>query len=286
MHPHAPILLLLSILSAACIPHRTGMPPIVSPGRVRQTLVVGKQFRVVVFDFGSKDDSKQENNAYLERALPAMILSSLKKETVGPRDHQIPRFAVYDAGIARRNQAIIEEKNANEFADAYLTGTIVGRRTDEVCFEARLANAVNHEVLFVAATPTCAKLKPGDAGAHPKIAEAAIVALAAEITKAVLTIEKAKILSADGKLVVVDKGSDAGVLAGMPAYIVDTGVATADPAVAKLVGEYSTVPEAESVERAPAIIGEIYVLSVERKHCLGLLFRGDYALPGDSVYFK
>src|SRR5215468_4837898 len=102
---------LSSIVSLGCVRLPAGMPPVASPGRIRQSLIVGKQFRVVVLDFGSTLDTKEESTAYLERALPAMILSGLSGETYGPKDHKVQRFALYDGGIARRHQAVIEEKN-------------------------------------------------------------------------------------------------------------------------------------------------------------------------------
>jgi len=283
---HWLIVVLSSILLTACIRTRTDMPPIARPSRIRQPLIVGKQFRVVVLDFGTTVSEREESTAYLERALPAMILAALSKETYGPSDHKIPRFALYDGGIARRNEAVIEEQNASDVADAYLTGTIVARRADEVCFEARLANAINHQVLFVAPTATCAKLKPADAGGYPKIAEQAGLTLAVDIGKAIQKIGDGKILSADGKLVILNQGRDAHVLPGMPAYIVDASQSQNDDALDKWVSSYTTIPAGEVSERPPAVVGEIYVLSVEETYSIGLLFKGDYAVPGDTVYFK
>jgi hypothetical protein len=299
------MILMSSMILAGCVRVATGVP-IASPGQVRQPLVVGKKFRVVVLDFGSKDEGKEESTAYLERTLPAMILKELRNPAHGadgekrqveekrkddekPEDGKNPRFAIYDGGIARWREAAISEANAKEFADAYLTGTIVARRAEEVCFEVRLANAVNHQVLFVSKVPICAKLKTSEASAYPRVAEEAATKLEAQLSDAVLKIGNGKIVSANGKLVTINMGRKSHVLPGMPGYIVDTGVSTNNPAIDEVVRAYTALPVEDprnTHKPPPDIVGEVYVLSVEEDYSVGLLFRGDYALPGDTVYFK
>ena len=38
--------------------------------------------------------------------------------------------------------------------------------------------------------------------------------------------------------------------------------------------------------KSPVVVGEMYILSVEDSYCIGYLYKGDYAVPADTVFFK
>jgi hypothetical protein len=273
------------LVLAGCVP-MLGVPPIAPPGHVRQTLHTGKRLRIVVLDFGAKPETNADTEkAALERTIPAMMLAELKKarEFSDPSE-PTERFEVYDGGIERRQKAEIEEGNAHEVADAYLTGTLLSRKEGKVCFEVRLVNAVNYQVLTVRSA--CARVRNEQAGTDPVEPEP-VMAIIDEIGRAMQPLQAGTVLSADGKLLIVNRGRALGVLPGRIAYLVDRGIADPDKNVTTWVHRYASIPAFENEVRAPApIVGELYVLSVEKDYSVGLLYKGDFAVPGDVVQFK
>jgi predicted regulator of Ras-like GTPase activity (Roadblock/LC7/MglB family) len=248
---------------------KSPLPPTPPPVGARQRLVVQEQFRLGALDFGADG---------IADALPAMLLTELAK---------LERFSVYEGGGIRSNKELgsaITEDAAFQYTDGYVSGTITSREADKVCFDVRLSNSVNHEVLFAQAT--CAGVQiAGDSKMIPD--RAAIARLAEEITRTIKQVGDAKVVSVDGPLVVVAKGKDAGVIPGMVAYVVGTGETLADEALHKSVLQYGAVDAAElQGVSSRVVVGEIYVVAVEEKQCLGRLYRGDYVLPGDTVFFK
>jgi len=291
--------LCVALAATHCVPagSSSAPPAFAPPTPQREPLTADKKFRIATIDFGNDGNG----NDPLTVALPAILLTELEKED---------RFSIHEGGNLRRrlecslappakdggrpisdcvSREIIREDNASEFADAYLGGTITSKRvasdgSGEVCFDVRLSNAINHEVLF--AGSACTALAATAAGGVSPAREG-LQRLAAEISRAVKEIGFAKVLSADGKLVTVDKGASAGVIRGMVAYVVATGDTISDPAFHAAVQQYTGVnPAADAWASTPAIVAEVYVVAVEPNHSIALLYKGDYAVPGDTVFFK
>jgi hypothetical protein len=148
-----------------------------------------------------------------------------------------------------------------------------------VCLDLRLSNAVTHEVLY--ARSVCVPLDGG------KVDRPAIKRIADEIALAVKQVGNGTVISADGRIVFCNLGRRDGVSRGMVAYIVGTGDTVHDPAIHQVVQRYTSVDPAQLlVVAAPVMIGEMYIVSVEDRYSLGTLYKGSYALPGDTVYFK
>jgi len=261
-----------------------------APEGIRDPLTAGKKFSIVAIDFGSPG-SEQE---MVSSALPAMLLTELEKEG---------RFAIYEGGNIRHTEdkELIPEAQAAKVADGYLNGTITGRKVGangagEVCVDVRLNNSQNHEVLF--ATSACLPVqvsaarpteddKAGTHGEKVSIDREAVARIAAELTRAIKQVGNRKVLAAEGQLITVDAGKTLGVSRGMVAYLVATGERTNDEAVHRSIQSYTgTSPSEAPWVTAPAIVGEMYVVSVEEDHSVALLYRGAYALPGDTVFFK
>ena len=60
------------------------------------------------------------------------------------------------------------------------------------------------------------------------------------------------------------------------------------PAQALADGDYSGITPGHTwpTEATPIVVGEIYIVSVEDQYSVGVLYRGSYAIPGDTVFFK
>jgi hypothetical protein len=310
-----------AVLGLGC--SQAARPPTPVPARARERLVVHKQFRIASFDFGRNVD---EHFNPLTEALPAMLLTELRKTG---------RFEIYEGGNLRVHVSggeTLTESNAWRYVDGYVSGTITSEDAARVCFDVRLANSVNHEVLYAAAacadlmreapTPSAAPATaatPAAAGSEPappvqsppvqpppvqpppvlgpKAPRGVVPAMipdrkalervAQELTRAIKNVGNGKVTAADGQLVFVDKGVEADVMPGMVAYVVATGDAVKDPSVHKTVAAVTGVDPARLAGAiTPVIIGEMYIVSVEKGHSVGRLFRGDYVLPGDTVFFK
>ena len=262
------------ILVFACLPVLAACVrdavPLASPQQPRQRILVQREFRLGTFDFGRAAGDSHE----LGKVIPAMLLTELRDGG---------RFAIYEGGNIRSNGSKPEplnESNASEYVDGYLSGTLTALGGEQACFDLRLSNAVTHEVLY--ARPVCIAITVdgrADRDAVKRIAE--------EIARAVKQVGNGKVTSADGRVVFCDKGGQAGVSRGMVAYIVGTGDTVRDPAVHKEVQQYTGVdPAGLATIATPVIVGELYVVSVEEQYSVGLLFKGSYALPGDTVFFK
>jgi hypothetical protein len=269
MKHRAIILVLLATFALACRPSK--MPPTPTPSPARARMLVQKQFRLGTLDFGGSE---------IGDALPAMLLTELRA---------LGRFSVKEGGGIRTGRgdaslgAALSEKTASEYVDGYLSGTITSRDAQQVCFDVRLSNAVNHEVLF--AKSTCAPLQSAADTMLPD--RDAIKRLADEITRAIKQVGHGKVTAVDGELVFIDKGADADVMPGMVAYVVGTGDSVSEPAIHMSVKDYTGIDPAQLVGAAtPVVVGTVYIASVEKEYSVGLLFLGDYALPGDTVFFK
>ncbi|MBI4700985.1 MAG: hypothetical protein HY744_07470 [Deltaproteobacteria bacterium] len=272
---------LLLVVAGAC---EFPKPPVPVPTKPRERLLVQKQFRLGAFDFGRNVDQKFDP---LAEALPAMLLTEIRKEG---------RFSVYEGGNIRAHRPkgeALNEANAAEHVDGYLSGTITKQSDSEICFDVRLANAVNHEVLYAATA--CAPLAPATAAVpgqprgEPAMApdREAMGRVAKDLSRAIKQVGFGQVTSVDGKLVFVDKGAEADVMPGMVAYLVATGDSVRDPAVHANVKDFTGVdPTALTMATTPVTVGEMYVVSVEKAYSVGLLYRGDFALPGDTVFFK
>jgi len=264
--------LAVAALTAGC--HFT-QPPTPAPNQARPRLVYHKQFRLGTFDFGKTPDDKVN----LSQALPAMLLAELR---------ETGRFSIHEGGNIRQGKdgekdETLNEGNASETVDGYLSGTITSINATLVCFDVRLANAINHQVIFTRAT--CTGYQSGDRVMVPQ--RDAMKRLAEDITRSIKQVGYGTVSSADGNLVFVDKGKSAGVVPGMVAYLVATGDSIRDESVHRAVKEYTGVdPAALGVATTPVVVGELYVVSVEDGYSTCVLYRGSYAIPRDTVFFK
>lgn len=244
--------------------------PLASPQQPRQHFVLQREFRLGMFDFGRIAGDPDE----LSNAIPAMLLTELRDGG---------RFAIYEGGNIRSDNPgneLLNEGNASQYVDGYLSGTLTARSDQQACFDFRMSNAVSHEVLY--ARSVCVAIngeRQVDRGAVKRIAE--------EIARAVKQVGNGKVTSAEGRIVFCDKGAEAGVSRGMVAYIVGTADSVRDPKIHNEVRENTGVDPAGLARIAtPVVIGEMYVVSVEKRYSVGLLYKGRYVMPGDTVFFK
>ena len=248
----------------------TTLRPITSPQQPRQRLVLQREFRLGTFDFGKIAGDVNE----LSNVIPAMLLTELR---------DVGRFAIYEGGNIRSDSPggeLLNEANASQYVDGYLSGTLTTFSGQQVCFELRMSNAVTHEVLYARAM--CVAVEGGihvDRGAIKRIAE--------EITRAIKQVDNGKVTGVDGQLVFCDKGADMGVSRGMVAYIVGTADTAHEPEIHKEVQQYTGVdPAGLATIGAPVVVAEMYIVSVEKAYSIGIVYKGSYVLPGDTVFFK
>jgi hypothetical protein len=242
--------------------------PTVGARQVRPRIPMDREFRLAAFDFGARVDETGD----LVNVIPAMLLTELRNGK---------RFAVYEGGNIRlvERNASLEEGNAKDHVDGILSGTISTVTATQICFDLRLSNAVSYEVLYSRSVCVPAvDRRPVDRAALRRVAE--------EVERSIKRIDYGKVTSADGEMVICDKGSDAGVMRGMVAYVVASGDTVQDLAIHKRVHEYTGPHEGTQPATAPVVVGELYVVSVEKDYSVGLLRRGSYMLPGDTVFFK
>jgi hypothetical protein len=261
---------------AACLPwgplggeKAPAIMPLVSPQPARTRISAEPEFRLGAFDFGRAAGEGSE----LGNIIPAMLLTELRNGG---------RFSIYEGGNIRSDEQYepLSEKNAKTYLDGYLSGTITLVTAQQACFELRISNAVNYEVLYGrnACIPMGDK-RQMDRGAVKRIAE--------DIERALKKIGYGKVMSSDGKVVFLDKGSQSGVTRGMVACIVASGDSVSDPEIHRAVQSY-TQAQSERLLTSDArmVVGEIYVTAVEKEYSVGVLYNGEYVLPGDSVFFK
>lgn len=198
------------------------------------------------------------------QAIPAMLVDEL---------HEQGRFAIY-AGSA------FTEAEAKDHVDGYLDGTVIKVSREQVCFELRLTNAVTFEILYTRFT--CIPLD------KDQIPNREVVKRAAQdLSRSIKQVGNAQITALDGPLVYLDKGEGAGIARGMIAYVVGSAERTTDPAIyGALKGYVGVGGLAARTGTSPVIVGQIYILSTEDDVSIGRLYQGDYALPGDTVFFK
>jgi hypothetical protein len=284
------------VLLAAC--GAPPQPPTPPPNSVRNRLLAEKHFKLGALDFGRRGGTGPLWSG-LEQAIPAMLLTEVRA---------LGRFSIYEGGNIRADQEALNENTASKLVDGYLNGTITSETPTQVCFDVRLANAVNHEVLF--ARTACTGLVPAPAGGGPTPTIAApplvtagglvvvpepsmtpdrepIKRLADDLSRSIPQVSFGSVTSADGAIIFVDKGAKAGVLRGMVAYLVSTGDTVHDNSVHQQVSQYTSVdPSSLATASTPVIVGQLYIVSVEDAYSVGFLYSGDYALPHDTVFFK
>lgn len=261
-----------SSLLAACGPGL--LPPVLAPAARRSRLVRSSSFRLGVLDFGSGGEGTgAESSVHLTKAIPAMVATELKLGA---------RFAVHEGGGIRAGGGAIHESAAHNFVDAYMSGTVTAESATQACFDLRITNAFTHEVIF--AKSACVPLTRSP-GITPD--RAAIKRVAEEITRAIKEVGNAKVTAVDGQFIFVNKGAEADVLPGMVAIVIATGDASVVEDRHRQVQALTKVnPASFDSAKVQVIIGEIAIVSVEKTYSVGLLHQGDYALPGDTVFFK
>lgn len=243
--------------------------PLAATQQPRQRLVVEREFRLGTFDFGRASGDGGD----LSNIIPAMLATELRANA---------RFSIYEGGNIRSDEQneLLNEKNAKNYLDGYLSGTITLASPQQTCFEVRLSNAVSYEVLY--SRSSCVAL-----GERGQVDRSAVKRIAEEIERAVKKIGYGKVTSSDGKMVFFDKGTRSGVSRGMVAYIVATGDTVADVDVHRAVQSYTeTEPSRLATAAVPVVVGEIYVSAVEEEYSTGILYNGEYVLPGDTIFFK
>lgn len=229
------LIVFLSLVSCGTL----SAPPIAKPAPVRPALSVYEHFRIGALNFGDAREYGMRTNEQstpvdnMGRMLPAMLLSEL--ETTG-------RFAVYEAGAIRAGSGfkpVLSEATATGMVDGYLSGTITGWDTTlgQVCADVRLSNAYNHEIMHTSHLCMTASISPDKMG----IDRASLKKLAQEIARAVKRIGYARVIGAEGRRVLVDKGTRNGIKRGMVAYLRDTGSAEQDTIVHAFVSEFTGV---------------------------------------------
>jgi hypothetical protein len=267
----APILITVYVyLSAAAACASSGALPLAAPLQARERLLVQREFRLGTFDFGKTAADPRE----LSKSIPAMLLTEL---------HGGGHFAIYEGGNIRSTTSAggpLNEASASQYVDGYLSGTLTGVDDQQACFDLRLSNAVTQEVLYARAV--CVGLEAGG-----RIERGSITRVAEELARAIKQVGNGKVTSSDGHIVFCNKGGQAGVSRGMVAYIVATGDSINDSTIHQDVQRYTGIDPARLTTIAtPVIIGEMYIVSVEENYSVGLLYRGNYTLPGDTVFFK
>lgn len=244
-------------------------PPLMLPNSPRTPFVNLKRFRLALLNFGE---------GQLAQALPAVLLTALE---------QTGRFTVFEGGGIRTSgdkfkDAAITEATARESVDGYLSGTITSESATEVCFDIRLENAVNHAVMFTRAT--CTKYRSGNGVMVPE--RDAINRLADEVSRSIKQIGHARVTSVDSRVIYLNKGSSAGVVEGMVAYLVASAETVTDNQIHLSVFKYTGIDPSSVSSDGALVVGNLYIIAVEDKYSVGWLYDGDYALPGDSVFFK
>jgi hypothetical protein len=267
---------------AACA--GTEPTPLVAPQQPRERRNVQREFRLGTFDFGKVGPDPHELGA----VIPAMLLTEL---------HEAGRFSIYEGGAIRMGGRAVyyggaqprsdgskgpplDEGNAVNYVDGYLSGTITTLGEEQACLDVRLSNAVTHEVLY--SRDLCIDMAAGG-----RVDRAALGLLAEDIGRAIKKVGNGKVISAEGEFVYCDKGAKSGVRRGMVAYLVGTGDTVPDGKMHREVQRYTRVDPAQlSTMEGLIIVGQMYILSAEEDYSVGVLYQGTYALPGDTVHFK
>ncbi|MGF1470064.1 MAG: hypothetical protein ACFCGT_28420 [Sandaracinaceae bacterium] len=257
-------------------------PPVAHPTPVRTPLVVYERYRLAAMDFGWVGTEDGGVLTQIAAALPAALLTQLGATG---------RFSVYDGGSIR--QRALVERNANERLDGYVSGTItswdLGRTPARVCADVRLASAYNHEVLQ--GMQACFDVQVRER--HVDVERPRVEALAQELARGIPQLDNARVLAAEGSLVMLDRGANAGVLRGMAAYIRATGELASDRELGELVTSFTNArPRVRQAgdqavsSQLPAIVAELVIVSVDDFTATAERVRGDYVLRGDAVVFK
>ncbi len=254
-----------------CIPlhfrsNKEPIVPTVGANHTRPRISSAREFRLGVFDFGEGTGDASD----LADIIPAMILTELRYGA---------RFSIFEGGTIRLRKDPLNEENAKEHVDGVLSGTVTMVSPQQVCFDLRLANAVNYEVLY--SRNVCVPVveqRLSDRSSLKRVAD--------DIERSIKRVAYGKVTSADDKVVFCDKGSNAGVQRGMVAYVVATGDVVQDPEIHRRVKEYAAATDRPTIGAAPVVIGEMYIIAVEPEYSVGIIHRGSYMVPGDTVFFK
>lgn len=240
--------------------------PTVAANHARKRISAAREFRLGVFDFGNG----ASNAGNLADVIPAMILTELRYGA---------RFSLFEGGTIRLSGDPLNESNAKEHVDGVLSGTITMVSSHQACFDLRLANAVNYEVLY--SRNVCVPV------VEQRLSErSSMKRVAEDIERSIKRVAYGKVTSADGNVVFCDKGSNAGVLRGMVAYVVATGDVVQDPEIHRSVHAYTSATDTPTIGSAPGVIAEMYIIAAEPEYSVGIIHRGSYMVPGDSVFFK
>lgn len=275
------------MFSSAC--STTDLPPLPTPTRARPTIVVRTEFRVGVFDFFPQDDGEKGTdsqlgaNSMVLAAVSSMLLTELR---------DLGRFSVYqgrNVDVHLKGPTVgaetLNESTASNYVDAYLTGALTGLDASKVCFDFRLSNAWTHEVLYSlgACIPSSKQV-----GGGFEIDRSSVRRVAEELSRSVRRVGNGRVTAVDGNLVEIDKGAEAGVQRGMFGYLSATGNSQKNPDVHDQVRAYTALDSRELLLGGAfeTLVGELYIVSVEREASMGLLIKGGYGLPGDTVFFK
>ena len=271
----------IALVASGVVGCKTTFPPLPQPTATRARLIIQREFGVAAVEFGRQNVEKDASPVNLANAIPAALLRQMR---------EVGRFSMFDGGGLRldgpqkglvrnaqtRTGLALNETTANRFVDAYLSGTLLSSNGTQVCFNVRLANAVNHEVLYAANTCVASA---GDRRALRRLAE--------DISRSVKRIGNAQVKSVYGKRIIVDKGGNSGIIRGMAAYVVATGENVTDPKIHQQVQAATGFNTQETITAgSDVVVGELYVSEVNPDFAVCYMYKGDYLVPGDTVYFK
>lgn len=296
---------LLLAMFPGCAPVR----PLVSPLRPRTPLLVSRALRVGILDFG-RAGSPEGQHARVTATVSAasQLFTALAKRTT-----DMPRFTLFDHGNLRSGGPLTEGNAGRPpfELDVLLTGTLLSPTDQQAgaCYDVRLINAVSNELIRSYGRYCPDQAKGGTSAEN----------LADGIAKLEQG-SQATVTSVQGRMVIIDKGRKSNVLRGTVARLVAGGdtmlslhkvQGRATEAAERLretaprrkemrerVMRYSGAAQEPTLERMTIelqgheerlieeVVGEIYIAAVEENHSVGVLFRGEYALRGDLVFFK
>lgn len=295
--------LIFASLLSGCITR-----PLVMPTPPRTPLLAYKQYRLGVLDFGKAAPSERHPSDRVGPTVsgPSRIFTQLARELNPLTAAEPPRYTFFDHGTLQAGGPLTAQNAYKQYKlDAYLTGTV---RTGDRCYDLRLVNAVSQEII----------------SSYPGYCEGEEAKVTNQlITEPLKNPGVAVVSSVQGQFVIINRGYDklksmrsgmmARLLAGGDTLLaISSRVSKAEPQTPESMIEKSKfqredirlrvrnftqvdpsrVPERIKLRRpgipeiVEEIVGEIYVASVEKEYSIGILFNGDYALPGDLVVFK
>lgn len=282
--------------------------PILMPTPARPPLLTAKEYRLGVIDFGkaAPSDTHPSDRVGPTVTGPSRIFTHLARELNPVPAAEPPRYTFFDHGTLRAGGPL-NEQNAYKAhqLDAYLTGTV---RTGDHCHDLRLVNAVSHAIISsyagycegeestVAGRLIIDPLKnPGVAVVSSVKGTVIVINRGYDKLKAMRSGMMARLVAGGDTLLAIASRADRAQPQTPEAMIASSGrqrelvrqrvraFTGVDPAQ---VPVRSKLRRGEIGEIVEEVVGEIYIASVEREYSIGILFQGDYALPGDLVVFK